>query len=96
MALGGLLWFDYLGVVRVKTVFTPLYKLMGKTPQTSETASSSKPILGDIDQERLNRQRESLDLYKEELDRREAEISHFYFFIFYISYLFYYLFFYMF
>ena len=75
MALGGLLWFDYLGVVRVKTVFTPLYKLMGKTPQTSETTSSSKPILGDIDQERLNRQRESLDLYKEELDRREAEIS---------------------
>lgn len=75
MALGGLLWFDYLGVVRVKTVFTPLYKLMGKTPQPSETASSSKPIFGDIDQERLNRQRESLDLYKEELDRREAEIS---------------------
>lgn len=75
MALGGLLWFDYLGVVRVKTVFTPLYKLMGKTPQTSETVSSSKPILGDIDQERLNRQRESLDLYKEELDRREAEIA---------------------
>ena len=75
MALGGLLWFDYLGVVRVKTVFTPLYKLMGKTPQTSETAYSSKPILGDIDQERLNRQRESLDLYKEELDRREAEIA---------------------
>ena len=75
MALGGLLWFDYLGVVRVKTVFTPLYKLMGQTPQTAETASTSKPILGDIDQERLNRQRESLDLYKEELDRREAEIS---------------------
>lgn len=75
MALGGLLWFDYLGVVRVKTVFTPLYKLMGKTPQTSETASSSKPIIGDIDQERLSRQRESLDLYKEELDRREAEIA---------------------
>ena len=40
MALGGLLWFDYLGVVRVKTVFTPLYKLMGKTMQTSGTASS--------------------------------------------------------
>ena len=44
-ALGGLLWFDYLGVVRVKTVFTPLYKLMGKTPQTSETASSSADCL---------------------------------------------------
>lgn len=75
MALGGLLWFDYLGVVHVKTVFSPLYKLLGKAPQTSATSTYSKPILGDIDQERLDRQRESLDLYREELDRREADIA---------------------
>lgn len=75
MALGGLLWFDYLGVVHVKTVFSPLYKLLGKAPQTSATSTYSKPILGDIDQERLDRQRESLDLYREELDRRESDIA---------------------
>lgn len=75
MALGGLLWFDYLGVVHVKTVFSPLYKLLGKAPQTSATATYSKPVLGDIDQERLDRQRESLDLYREELDRRESDIA---------------------
>lgn len=75
MALGGLLWFDYLGVVHVKTVFSPLYTLLGKAPQTSATSTYSKPVLGDIDQERLDRQRESLDLYREELDRREADIA---------------------
>lgn len=73
MALGGLLWFDYLGVVHVKNVFNPLYKLLGKAPQTS-SYTSSNPIVGDIDQERLNRQREALELFKEELDRRELDI----------------------
>ena len=30
LVIGGLLWFDYLGIIRVKNVFSPVYKLMGK------------------------------------------------------------------
>lgn len=75
MVLGGLLWFDYLGVVHVKSVFSPLYKLMGKTPQTSVTVTSSKPVVIDLDQDRINKQREALDLRTEELNKREDEIS---------------------
>ncbi|MDE5897755.1 MAG: flagellar protein FlbB [Treponemataceae bacterium] len=74
MALGGLLWFDYLGIVHVKSLFSPVYRLLGKAPQTSATATSSHPIVGDLDQERLDRQRESLELFREELERREEEI----------------------
>lgn len=75
MALGGLLWFDYLGVINAKKVFAPVYKLMGRDPQVSVASTSSAPITGNLDQERLEKQREALELWREELDKREAEVS---------------------
>ena len=75
MTLGGLLWFDYLGVINAKKVFAPVYKLMGRHPQVSMASTSSAPITGDLDQERLEKQREALELWREELDKREAEVS---------------------
>lgn len=75
LVAGGLLWFDYLGVIRIKSVFAPAYKLMGKTPQTSMTATQSKPLVANLDEDRLNKQREALDIFKEELDKREADIE---------------------
>lgn len=75
MALGGLLWFDYLGVINAKKVFAPVYKLMGRDPQVSVASTASAPITGDLDQERLEKQREALELWREELDKREAEVS---------------------
>lgn len=75
MALGGLLWFDYLGVVHMKSVFSPLYKILGKEPQTSVTATSSNPVVVDLDQDRINKQREAIALRVEELDKREVEIA---------------------
>lgn len=75
MALGGLLWFDFLGVVHMKSVFSPLYKILGKEPQTSVTATSSNPVVADLDQDRINKQREAIDLRVEELDKRESEIA---------------------
>ena len=44
LVLGGLLWFDYLGIINAKSVFSPVYKLMGKDVQTSVTSSQSKPL----------------------------------------------------
>ncbi len=71
LVLGGLLWFDYLGVIHVKTVFSPVYNLIGLKPQTSVTATVSKPVTGDLDQDRLDKQREALDLFRQELEKRE-------------------------
>ena len=73
LVLGGLLWFDFLGVIRVKSLFNPLYKALGWQRQTSATATSSKPLTADLDQDRLDKQREALDLYREELEKREAD-----------------------
>ncbi len=74
MALGGLLWFNYLGFIRMNTIFSPVYKLLGKDPQTSVTATSSNPITADLDQDRINKQIEALDIRREEYDRREEDI----------------------
>ena len=75
LVIGGLLWFDYLGIVRVKNVFSPVYKLMGKDVQTSQTATQSKPLVANLDEDRLRKQREALDIFKEELDKRESDIQ---------------------
>jgi len=75
LALAGLLWFDYLGVIHVKTMFSPLYKLMGLSPQVSTTATASHPVFGDLDQDRMDKQREALTIFKQELDKRESDIS---------------------
>ena len=29
LCLGGLLWFDYLGIIHAKALFTPLYRMLG-------------------------------------------------------------------
>ena len=75
LVLGGLLWFDFLGVIRVKNLFAPVYKLFGLTPQTSTTSTSSKPLSADLDLDRLAKQREALDIYREELEKREGDSS---------------------
>ncbi|RKX85120.1 MAG: flagellar protein FlbB [Spirochaetes bacterium] len=70
--LGGLLWFDYLGIMDVKYRFAPVLKLIGiETPQKIEI--SDDMLL--LDRERLGKQLEALDIRAEELDKREKEIS---------------------
>ena len=75
LIVGGLLWFDYLGVVHVKNIFAPLYTLMHRAPPTSTPATQSKPLTANLDEDRLLKQREALNLFKEELDKREADIA---------------------
>ncbi len=75
LVLGGLLWFDFLGVIRVKSLFSPVYSLLGWQRQTSTTSTSSKPLTADLDQDRLDKQREALDIYREELEKRDADIA---------------------
>ncbi len=75
LIVGGLLWFDNLGLIHVKSIFSPLYKVLNKTPQTSTTITQSKPLVANLDEDRLRKQREALDIFKEELDKRETDIQ---------------------
>lgn len=74
LCLGGLLWFDYLGIVHAKKIFSPIYRLLGMQAQTSSIVSEPR-LASDIDQDRIDKQRESLALYKEELDKRDADAT---------------------
>ena len=75
LLIGGGLWLDYLDVISVKKTFAPLYKVMGKTPQTSLTATQSRPLVANLDEDRLAKIQESLLLQAETLDKREADIT---------------------
>ena len=74
LIVGGLLWFDYLGVVHVKSVFAPVYKILKKSPQTSQTYTQSDLLTANLDEDRLNKQKEALTIQLEELEKREADI----------------------
>ena len=50
LIVGGLLWFDYLGVVHVKSVFAPVYKIVKKSPQTSQTYTQSDLLTANLDE----------------------------------------------
>ncbi len=75
LILGGLLWFDYLGIIHAKNVFTPVYKVFGKQTQISSTSTQSKPLVSNLDEDRLNKQKEAINLQIEELDKREADLA---------------------
>lgn len=69
--LGGLLWFDFLGIINVRYRFAPALGLIGfETP--SELQNPDDILL--LDRERLDKQVYALDIRAEELDNREDGI----------------------
>ena len=69
--LGGMLWFDFLGIVDVRYRFAPVLKLIGF--DTPEKLDNTDDILL-LDRERLDKQLQALDIRAEELDSREDSI----------------------
>ncbi len=75
LALAGLLWFDYLGIIQAKKAFAPLFKLVGLAPQTSVSASSKALVEADLDNDRFAKRLEALEIQSEELAKREADLK---------------------
>ena len=70
--MGGLLWFDYLGLINVKEKFAPVLSLVGiSPPKTMENAGD----LLLLEKERIKKQTEALDLRAEALNKREKAIT---------------------
>jgi flagellar protein FlbB len=69
LVLGGLVWFDYLGLLDARSMIAPVYSLLGgrRAPLDVED-----PLL--LERERLNKQLEALALRAEELEAAEMEI----------------------
>ena len=76
LILGGLLWFDYLGLIQAKHLFAPVYKLFGLIPQTTTSASSPDNLVeADLDNDRFAARLKALDIRTEELDKREVDVK---------------------
>ncbi|MDR1903856.1 MAG: flagellar protein FlbB [Treponema sp.] len=73
LAAGGLVWFDHLNVIDIKTVLSPIYKFIGREGRT-ETEVPAEELLS-LDAERFAALVESLDLRGRDLDRREEDIQ---------------------
>lgn len=76
IVLGGLLWFDYLGIIQAKKMFAPVYRLFGLAPQTTQAPSSPDNLMeADLDNDRFAKRLESINIQKEEVDKREADVK---------------------
>ena len=76
LILGGMLWFDYLGVLNAKKIFAPVYRLFGLQVQTSVSdMQNDASLTSDLDEDRLAKRLEALNVYAEELDKREQDIA---------------------
>lgn len=67
----GLFWFDFLGLIEINDLLSPLFEIVG-IKQTSSFENPEDPLL--LDKERLSKQLEAVRLRNEELDKREADI----------------------
>jgi flagellar protein FlbB len=73
LAGGGLVWFDYIGVIDVKTTLAPIFPFLGREGRT-------QPDLGDDEYINLNDERfavlvEAQSLWELDMQKREEEIA---------------------
>lgn len=73
LSAGGLLWFDYLGVIESRQFFSPVYKLFGMTPRAGITTLPQES--GDLDADRIAKRLEAVDLRSQELDLKETDLT---------------------
>lgn len=76
LIMGGALWFDYLGVIDAKTVFNPVYRMLGLEPQTSESNTKGFETLeANLNEDRLSKRLEALEIRSQELNKREEDLA---------------------
>ncbi len=69
---GGVLWFDYLGVVDAKAYLAPVYRVLKLSPRAQPPLAAGESL--SLDGERLATRLEALDLRSLELDKRDEDI----------------------
>jgi flagellar protein FlbB len=70
LALGGLVWFDYLGILDARRTLAPVFALFGAKKPIIE---AEDPLL--LDKERLAKQMEALAVRAEELNSRDQRLQ---------------------
>ncbi len=73
LLVGGLVWFDFIGLIDAKSVLAPAYRLLGIGVRTEAQFRADHPQL--LEEERYAKRIEALQVRSEELDARETELK---------------------
>ena len=73
LAVGGLVWFDYLGLIEAKSLLGPAYRALGIDARKAAPVDAARPDL--LEEERLGKRLEALQSRSDELDQRDAEAA---------------------
>ncbi|MBN1520806.1 MAG: flagellar protein FlbB [Spirochaetales bacterium] len=68
LAIGGVFWFDFLGLIDAKTLFAPALRLVGLPTRTGAALPADLPTL--LDDERYAKQLAAVEALRQELDAR--------------------------
>lgn len=76
LSFAGLLWFDVIGFMSTKNSFAWFYRLIGLAPRTSLTAEGVDELnMFSLEEDRYAAKLESVDLLREQLDKRETDVA---------------------
>jgi flagellar protein FlbB len=73
LVIGGVVWFDYLGLIDAKTVMAPAYRLVGVKTRGAASLRADSPAL--LEEERYAKRLESISVRSEELDARSTGLD---------------------
>jgi flagellar protein FlbB len=72
LIVGGIVWFDRLGIIDAKDIISPITSLLGMQKRTV-IKDIDDPLL--LERERLKKQADSFELIEEDLNKKEATIT---------------------
>ncbi len=73
LAVAGLFWFDYLGLIDAKSFFAPALRLVGLPTRSGTALPADSPTL--LDDERWAKQLEAVAALRQELDQRDLSAA---------------------
>ena len=73
LVIGGIVWFDYIGLIDAKTTLAPAYRLLGIGTRVSAPVNADSQAL--LEEERYAKRLESIGARAEELDAREGGLD---------------------
>jgi flagellar protein FlbB len=73
LSIGGIVWFDYIGLIDAKSVMSPVYKALGVKTRGKAPIRADSPAL--LEEERYAKRLESITVRSEELDSRQGDLD---------------------
>jgi len=73
LVVGGIVWFDFIGLVDAKSLLGPAYRAIGIPARRAGGIPADSPSL--LEEERMAKRLEALQVRSEELDLRESGVA---------------------